>query len=51
SYDGTWWDSEPNAATTIQLKPGKGYRFELRNLPGHAPFTWTYPKPYDNPPN
>jgi hypothetical protein len=50
-YDGRWWDSFPNGPTAVQLSPGKGYRFELRNLRGHTPFTWTYPKPYDDPPN
>jgi hypothetical protein len=50
-YDGKWWDSSTGAETTIRLKPGQGLWFELRDLPGHADFIWSYPKPYTNPPN
>jgi hypothetical protein len=50
-FDGKWWDSSTGAETTIRLKPGQGLWFELRDLPGHASFIWTYPKPYINPPN
>jgi hypothetical protein len=50
-WDGKWWDSETGAETTIRLEPGIGLWIEIRPLPGHAPFVWTYPKPYTNPPN
>jgi hypothetical protein len=50
-YDGKWWDSSTGAETTIKLQPGQGLWFELRDLPGHSNFTWTYPKPYSCPPN
>jgi hypothetical protein len=50
-YDGKWWDSSTGSESTIKLRPGVGYWFELRDLPGHADFTWTYPKPYTKPPN
>jgi hypothetical protein len=50
-FDGKWWDSSTGAETIIKLKPGQGLWFELRDLPGHASFIWTYPKPYSNPPN
>jgi hypothetical protein len=50
-YDGKWWDSSTGSETTIKLRPGVGYWFQIRNLPGHNDFTWTYPKPYTQPPN
>jgi hypothetical protein len=50
-YDGKWWDSSTGSETTIKLNPGSGYWFELRDLPGHGNFIWTYPKPYSQPPN
>ncbi|MCH7761018.1 hypothetical protein IIA15_06420 [candidate division TA06 bacterium] len=51
SHDGKWWDSSTGSETIMKLKPGVGYWFELRDLPGHADFTWTYPQPYTQPPN
>jgi hypothetical protein len=50
-YDGKWWDSSTGAECTIRLKPNQGYWFQLRDLPDHADFIWSYPKPYTNPPN
>ena len=46
-FDGKWWDSDPWGETSITLRPGVGYWFQLRN----ETFTWTYPKPYAEPPN
>jgi Mg-chelatase subunit ChlD len=45
--DGKWYTG--NSATTISLEPGKGYFVERRS--GRGGFTWTYTKPYAQPPN
>ena len=45
--DGLWWDSDPWGETSITLRPGEGYWYQTRG----DPFTWSYLKPYDAPPN
>ena len=45
--DGLWWDSDPWGETSITLRPGQGYWYQARG----NPFTWSYLKPYDVPPN
>ena len=47
-YDGMWWDSNAGSETTIKLKPGVGYWFEIRNLPGHRDFFWNIPNSSQN---
>lgn len=42
SYNGKWYTG--NSLTKLTLKPGYGYRVEIRA--SHAPFTWDYKKPY-----
>ena len=45
--DGLWWDSDPWGEASITLRPGEGYWYQTRG----DPFTWSYLKPYDAPPN
>ncbi|TET46716.1 hypothetical protein E3J62_03700 [candidate division TA06 bacterium] len=45
--DSLWWDSDPWGETSITLRPGEGYWYQTRG----NPFTWSYSKPYDAPPN
>ena len=45
--DSLWWDSDPWGETSITLRPGEGYWYQARG----NPFTWSYLKPYNVPPN
>ena len=45
-FPGDGW-KEGGSGVEIYLEPGNAYWLQIRN----TPFTWTFPRPYENPPN